>query len=89
MCWPLQTPERDVFESTSTELTQSSCSNDALYDGGMSARTYSTSRVVSADMPFSVRYSSIVDLRNEPLMMNSKGTGLGDSSIVFTRVERA
>ncbi len=55
----------------------------------MSARTYSTSRVVSADMPFSVRYSSIVDLRNEPLMMNSKGTGLGDSSIVFTRVERA
>ena len=55
----------------------------------MSARTYSTARVVSADIPFAVRYSSKDVRRNVPLMRNSNGMGLSDCSKVFTSVERA
>lgn len=53
------------------------------------ARTYSTVRVVSADMPFAVRYWSKVVRRNVPLMRNSKGMGFSDCKRALTRVERA
>ena len=55
----------------------------------MIARTYSTSSVVSADMPFAVRYSSNDVRRNVPLIRNSNGMGFSDCNRVFTRVERA
>jgi hypothetical protein len=51
------------------------------------ARTYSTFKVVSAEMPLAVRNSSIEVRRNWPLMRNSKGTGCSVSSRRFTRVE--
>jgi len=50
---------------------------------------YSTLRVVSAEMPFSVRKSSMEVRRNWPLMRNSKGIGVGESRRVLQRVERA
>jgi hypothetical protein len=53
------------------------------------ARTYSTVSVVSDEMPFDVRYSSIEVRRNVPLMRNSKGMGFSVSRRVLTRVERA
>ena len=55
----------------------------------MIALTYSTVRVVSADMPFAVRYSSKEVRRNEPLIKNSNGIGFSDCRRVLTRVERA
>ena len=79
----------EVFEMTSTELTQSSCSKETRWIGGMIARTYSTVRRVSAETPFAVRYSSIEVRRNLPLMRNSKGMGLSFSRRALTRVERA
>lgn len=77
------------FERTSTELSQSSCSNEATCSGGMRARTYSRARVVSAEIPFAVRYSSRLVRRYVPLTRNSKGVGFSDCNSVFTRVERA
>lgn len=53
------------------------------------ARTYSTVRVVSAEMPLAVRYSSIEVRRKVPLMRNSKGMGFSDWRRVLTSVERA
>lgn len=53
------------------------------------ARTYSTARVVSADMPFAVRYSSRDVRRNVPLTRNSNGMGFSDCNKVLTSVERA
>lgn len=75
-------------ESTSTALTQSSCWNEATWVGGIWARTYSTVRRVSADMPLLVRKSSIEVRRNCPLMRNSRGTGLSVSRRWFTSCER-
>ena len=54
-------------DRTSTAPTQSSCSNDATCNGGMRARTYSTDRVVSAEMPLELRYSSIEVRRYCPM----------------------
>ena len=54
----LSCPGSVSCERTSTELTQSSCSKEATWTGGMRARTYSSARVVSAEIPFAVRYSS-------------------------------
>lgn len=53
------------------------------------ARTYSRARVVSADMPFAVRYSSSDVRRNVPLIRNSKGIGFSDCRRVLTSVDRA
>lgn len=53
------------------------------------ARTYSRVRVVSAEIPFEVRYSSIEVRRKAPLMRNSRGIGFGDCRRVLTSVERA
>ncbi len=53
------------------------------------ARTYSTVRVVSDDMPFAVRYSSKDVRRKVPLIKNSNGIGFSDCRRVLTRVERA
>ncbi len=53
------------------------------------ARTYSTARVVSEDMPLAVRYSSNDVRRNVPLIKNSKGIGFSDWSNVLTSVESA
>lgn len=58
----------------STAATQSSCSKDVTYVGGSRARTTSTGRVVSAEMPCAVRKSSTVVRRNWPLIRNCKGT---------------
>lgn len=77
------------FERTSTELTQSSCSNEATCRGGMRARTYSRASDVSAEMPLAVRYSSRLVRRYVPLTRNSRGVGFSDWSSPFTRVERA
>ena len=55
----------------------------------MIARTYSTARVVSADTPFAVRYSSREVRRNVPLMRNSNGMGFSDCNRVLTSVDRA
>ena len=55
----------------------------------MIARTYSTARVVSADMPFAARYSSRDVRRNVPLMRNSNGMGFSECNRVLTSVERA
>ena len=55
----------------------------------MIARTYSTARVVSADMPFAVRYSSKEVRRKVPLMRNSNGMGFSVCRRVLTSVERA
>ena len=55
----------------------------------MIARTYSSARVVSADTPFAVRYSSKDVRRNVPLMRNSNGMGFSDCNRVLTSVERA
>ncbi len=55
----------------------------------MRARTYSTVSVVSAEIPFVVRYSSMEVRRKEPLMRNSKGIGRSDLSSVLTKVDRA
>lgn len=82
-------PTKEVVDRTSTELTQSSCSKEARYSGGMIARTYSTVSVVSDEIPFAVRYSSMEVLRKVPLMRNSNGIGFSDWSRVLTRVERA
>lgn len=79
----------DVAESTSTELTQSSCSNEAICKGGIRARTYSISKVVSADIPLVVRYSSIEVRRNDPFIRNSNGIGLSLPNRLLTNVERA
>jgi hypothetical protein len=84
---PAHFPAADVVERRSTLLTQSSCSNEATCDGGTRARTYSTFKVVSAEMPLAVRNSSIEVRRNWPLIRNSKGTGCSVSSRRFTRVE--
>jgi hypothetical protein len=91
---PSKAPEsmRDELDSedrTSTELTQSSCSMEEMCTGGIKARTYSTLSVVSAEMAFAVRNSSIVVRRNWPFMRNSKGMGFSDSRRLLTRVERA
>jgi hypothetical protein len=60
LLWSLvQETEGEDAERTSTELTQSSWTKEATCRGGIRARTYSTLRVVSADTPFKVRYSSI------------------------------
>ncbi len=53
------------------------------------ARTYSTASVVSADMPFAVRYSSREVRRKVPFIKNSKGIGFSYCRRVLTRVERA
>jgi hypothetical protein len=45
--------------------------------------------VVSAEIAFAVRNSSIVVRRNWPFIKNSKGMGFSDSRRLFTRVERA
>ena len=82
-------PADDVVDRTSTDETQSSCSKEAMKDGGIRARTYSTVNVVSADIPFAVRYSSIEVRRYEPLIRNSRGTGRSVSKRLFTRVESA
>jgi hypothetical protein len=55
----------------------------------MSARTYSTASVLSAEIPLAVRYSSIEVRRKEPLMRNSSGMGLSDPKRLFTSVESA
>lgn len=68
-------------------LTQSSCSKEATCDGGTRARTYSTFKVVSAEIPLAVRNSSIEVRRNWPLIRNSKGTGCSVSRRRLTRVE--
>lgn len=78
-----------MLEITSTELIQSSCSNDARYTGGMIARRYSTVRIVSAEMPLTVRYSSMDVRRYLPLIRNSKGIGFSVSRRALTRVESA
>ena len=53
------------------------------------ARTYSTVSVVSEEIPFEVRYSSIEVRRKVPLTRNSKGMGFSVWRRVLTRVERA
>lgn len=68
----------DVTDRTSMALIQSSCSKEARYRGGIVARTYSTVKVVSEEIPFDVRYSSIEVRRKVPLIRNSKGIGLED-----------
>lgn len=78
-----------VADSTSVELTQSSCSNEAICKGGTSARTYSISSVVSAEMPFAVKYSSIDVRRKVPLIRNSNGIGLSFPRRLFTSVDSA
>ena len=50
---------------------------------------YSRASVVSAEMPFAVRYSSRLVRRYAPLTRNSKGVGFSDCSNPFTRVDRA
>lgn len=50
---------------------------------------YSTERVVSADMPCSVRKSSMEVRKNCPLIKNSNGIGEAESRRLLTRVERA
>ena len=78
---PSQTPATELRESMSTQLTQSSCSKLASYNGGIKLRTYCKLRVVSEDNPFAVRYSSRVVRRKVPLMRKSKGIGAGVSSM--------
>ena len=74
-------PAGDVAESTSTELTQSSCSNEASKRGGIKLRTYWSSNVVSEERPLDVRYSSSVVRRKVPFIKKSKGIGAWVSSI--------
>lgn len=76
-----QTPAGEASESTSTQLTQSSCSKDALNSGGIRLRTYCRVRAFSEESPLDVRYSSIVVRRILPLMRKSKGIGDEVSSI--------
>lgn len=78
---PSQVPATEPRESMSTQLTQSSCSKLASYNGGIKLRTYCKLRVVSEDNPFAVRYSSGVVRRKVPLMRKSKGIGAGVSSM--------
>ena len=79
----------DVADSTSVELTQSSCSKEAMCSGGIKARTYSISMVVSAEMPLAVRYSSMEVRRNVPLIKNSNGIGFSLPSRLLTSVDSA
>lgn len=79
----------DSEASTSTELTQSSCSKLEMCIGGINARTYSILSVVSAEIAFAVRNSSIEVRRNWPFIKNSKGIGFSDSSKLLTSVESA
>jgi hypothetical protein len=74
--------------NTSTELTQSSCSNDVMYVGGKRARTTSTGSVVSAEMPCAVRKSSTVVRRNCPLIRNWRGTRASELRRLLTSSER-
>lgn len=60
-----------------------------MCSGGIRARTYSTSSVVSADMPFAVRYSSIEVRRYVPFTRNSSGIGLSLPSKLLTKVDSA
>ena len=53
------------------------------------ARMYSTVRIVSAEIPCAVRYSSIDERRYVPLIRNSNGIGFSVSKRALTRVERA
>ena len=53
------------------------------------ARTYSTVRVFSADIPLAVRYSSREVRRKLPLIKNSRGMGFSDRSNVLTNVDNA
>lgn len=79
----------DVAESTSVELTQSSCWKEAICNGGISALIYSISSVVSEDIPFAVKYSSIEVRRKVPLIRNSNGTGFSFPRRLFTNVDSA
>lgn len=65
----------EVEERTSTADTQSSCSKDAVKDGGMEERTYWRVSVVSDDRPAETRYSARVVRKKLPLMRISNGTG--------------
>ena len=82
-------PSSEEADKTSTELTQSSCSKEARYRGGIIARTYSTESVVSDEIPLAVRYSSMEVRRKVPLIRNSKGIGFSVCNRALTRVERA
>lgn len=68
-------------ERTSTADTQSSCSKEAVNDGGIEERTYCKVRVVSEERPAVWRYSARVERRKVPLMRMSKGTGEDNPSI--------
>lgn len=78
---PLHNPAGELFDRTSTQLTQSSCSKDASKSGGIKLRTYWRFKVVSELKPFCVRYSSMVVRRNWPLIKKSNGMGDSVSSI--------
>lgn len=68
-------------ESTSTADTQSSCSKEAVKDGGMEERTYWRVRVVSEERPAVCRYSASVERKKVPLIRMSNGTGEESPSI--------
>jgi hypothetical protein len=70
---PDHAPAGEVCDKMSTAETQSSCSKLVTFRGGTSALVYSTSRVVSALIPFFVRYSSTVVRKNCPLIRISNG----------------
>src|ERR1700753_2384688 len=83
---PAHNAAGDAADSTSTEATQSSCSNDATCVGGALARMYSNESVTSDEIPFAVRKSSIDVRKKRPFIRNSNGIGLSVSKRLLTKV---